>query len=145
MIQALSMIALAATGQAEAAQIALTRQELCAHSERVVIAEVTDIETRWASRGRIERRVHLAVERTIAGPSRDDVDLVLPGGTIGDLQFIVEHSPTLLVDATYLLFVSERGDVVGGEQGAIRITPPGAHVGESLETALESLEDCRAK
>jgi len=145
MTQVLYLIALATTGGADAAQLALTRQELCEHSDRVVIAEVTDIETRWASRGRIEHLVHLSVEKTLAGSPHDDLELLLPGGTIGDLQYVVEHAPKLLVDARYLLFVSDRGDVVGGEQGAIRITPAGAHVGESLETALQSVEACRAK
>jgi hypothetical protein len=128
---------------ANGAQIELTRSQLCAHSERVVIAEVTDIETRWTTRGRIERLVHLTVDETLLGPPSDDVELLLPGGKIGDLEYSVEHAPNLLIDAQYLLFVSERKDVVGGEQGAIRITPSGARVGEPREAARASVEVCR--
>ncbi len=135
----------AATVDAGAAQIEMTRPELCNHSYQVVIAEVTDIETRWAPNGKIERLVHLAVSETLKGPASNDVEVVLPGGKIDDLEYSVEHSPRLLEDARYLLFVSDRGDVVGGEQGAIRVTPRGAHVGETVEQARASVEVCRAK
>ena len=145
-LAALVLVALAVTAvPAWAAQIEMTRPELCKYSQRVVIAEVTDIETRWTAEGKIERLIHLAVSETLVGPASDDVEVLLPGGKIGDLEYSVEHSPHLLQDARYLLFVSHYNDVVGGEQGAIRVTPAGAVRGETVQDARASVEVCRAK
>jgi len=58
----LVVVALAAISSgAGAVQIEASRPELCEYSERVVIAEVTDIETRWAADSKIERLIHVAV------------------------------------------------------------------------------------
>ena len=54
-----------------------------------------------------------------------------------------------LVNARYLLFLSTAMDgslqVIGGDQGAVRITSDGARVGESLDKARSSVEVCRAR
>lgn len=129
---------------AQAAQVELTRAELCAHAERVVVGEVTDVEHRPTADDSIERRVHLAVRQTVKGEKSDDVTVTIPGGTLGEVTVWVEHSPVFLTEATYLLFVDERGGVVAGEQGAVRITAPNALKGETLEQALASVEACDA-
>ena len=60
-----------------------------------------------------------------------------------------EDVPQLLVNARYLLFLNLSMDgstqVIGGDQGAVRITKEGAREGESLEKAKASVEVCRAR
>jgi len=130
---------------ASGAQIELSRAEICTRAHRIVVGEVTDIEMRSSSDDSIERKVHLAVSRTLKGPPSDDVTITAAGGTLNGISVWVEHSPTFLTEAQYLLFLEPDGTVVAGEQGAVRITPPGAFVGETLESALQSIEVCRAK
>lgn len=140
-------LALGLSSPAMALQLEVRRPELCALSTRVVVAEVTDVEHRWTATGGVERRVHLAVSDTVRGPATDGLDLVLPGGTMGDYTVWVEDSPTLLANATYLLFLGEdaagRLTVYGGDQGAVRILPEGARTGETLAQARASVAVCR--
>jgi len=128
-----------------AAQVALTRPQICEHAHRIVVGEVTDIEARIGSEDRIERRVQLRVERTLKGPVSDEAVVTAPGGTLGGISLWVEHSPVFLTEARYLLFLSADGTVVAGEQGSVRITRPGAFVGETLDSAVQSLEGCHEK
>lgn len=139
----------AAAATAEAVQIELSRPELCALSHHVVIGEVTDLETRWttASGGGIERIVHVAVTDRIRGERTQSLEVTLPGGQIGDVGHWVEDVPRLMVNGRYLLFLATAMDgslqVIGGEHGAVRITSPGARVGEPLERVRASVEVCR--
>ena len=137
---------------AHALQLQMTRPELCGLSAHVVVGEVTDVETRWTEDGSIERTAHLAVGETVRGPATADLDLHLPGGTIGDTTVRVEDVPNLVANAQYLLFLApdEQGRlvVIGGDQGVVRITGPrsrtsGSFGGETLERALASVEVCR--
>lgn len=140
-------LALGLSSPAFALQLEVTRPELCALSERVVFAEVTDVETRWTATGTLERHVHVAVSDTVQGPASDGLDLVLPGGSLGEVTVYVEDSPRLLANGEYLLFLGRdqagRLTVYGGEQGAIRILPEGARSGEPLSQARESVAVCR--
>jgi len=127
---------------ASGSQIHLTRAQLCERAHRIVIGEVTDIETRPSADDSIERKVHLAVSQTVKGPRVDDVIVTAPGGRLNEISVWVEHSPVFLSEATYLLFLEEDGTVVAGEQGTVRLTPPGAVKGETLHSALQSIEAC---
>ncbi len=132
-----------------ALQLEMSRPELCQLSSHVVLAEVTGVETRWTPSGSIEREAHVAVIHSVVGDGGDDLDLHLPGGTIGEMTVRVEDVPPLLENARYLLFVAPdlegRLVVIGGDQGAIRITPEGARKGETEAKALASVEVCRAQ
>ena len=133
---------------ARALQLEVTPLELCVAVDRVVVAEITDIEPRYATDGRIERLVHGAVSQVVKGPAGDGVDFVLPGGTVGDSSLHVSDAPTVLTNGRYLLFLSQRDGqwhVQGGEQGALRITPEGARVGMPLSKALAAVEGCHAQ
>ncbi len=132
---------------AQALTVELTPVELCKAVDQVVVAEVTDIEPRFTADGRIERLVHVAVERSVKGPQVDALDLVLPGGSLAGLTLFVSDTPNLLTNARYLLFLHPqdgRLQVQGGDQGAVRLTRDGARRGVSLEQALASVEGCVA-
>ena len=115
-------------------------------SEHVLLAEVTDIETRWTDEGTIGRWAHLAVVDRVKGTHADGVDVWLPGGTMGDLSLRVEDVPDLMANARYLLFLgtgpSGRLEVLGGDQGHIRILKGGVR-SETRADALASVEVCR--
>lgn len=146
----MTVLAVAIAGPSAAMQLELSRPELCGLAERVVIGEVTSGETLWAEgdTGGILRRVWLASERQLRGSGPDTVEIVLPGGTIGDVTHTVEDVPELDVDGRYLLFLSrnEAGSwqVIGGEQGAVRIQPPQGGDGERFVDALVSVGRCDA-
>lgn len=131
-----------------AAQLELSRPELCAIAELVVLAEVTSGETRWADdeSGGIERVRWLHVHEVVSGKAPSTVEVILPGGTMGDLTHWVEDVPELLSNATYLLFLSHvDGDlqVIGGDQGAVRIGTRDEQAGEPKQKALSTVEVCR--
>ena len=136
-----------AVSLAHAAQQHVPRPTLCALSQTVVIAEVTDRESFWTDEGRIHTRVHLAVLETIKGPESTDLDIELRGGRLHDLTYTVPEEAQLLTNAQYLLFVGPvdgRVGILGGEQGAIRVLPDGRGHGETRSDALASLGDCDA-
>ncbi len=132
-------------------QMKLTRPELCEVSHRVVVGEVVNLHTQFtgADDRSIERVVQIAVTDTVLGPDDKMVEVVLDGGMIGDIGHWVEDVPKLMVNGRYLLFIATAMDgkdkIVGGDQGAVRITKAGARRGETLEAATASVEVCRAK
>lgn len=133
---------------ADAAQLRVARSELCEVASHVVLAEVTSGETRWraGTQGGIERVRWLHVVDGIRGGARTDLEVVLPGGTIGEVTHWVEDVPELLTNGTYLLFLipTEAGlQPVGGDQGAVRVALRPGHPGEPLASALASVEVCR--
>lgn len=142
---------LAAAAPALAMQLEVPRPELCAASTQVVVADVTSTETLWSAspEGGLETRVWLTTHRTVHGHEDGTVELLFPGGTKDGLTQWVEHTPQLLEGARYLLFLAphpERGlQVLGGEQGAVRIAARPGEPGESLAGALRSLGDCRGR
>lgn len=111
---------------ASALQVSLSPRDLFEAADLVVVAETTSVETRWAAGadGHIERVAFLAplhwYKNTAQTPT---VEILLPGGTIGEFGTWVEDVPNLSTDQPYLLFLrqSEGGHwrVFGGEQGAI--------------------------
>lgn len=134
---------------ATAMQMTLTRPQLCDVSHRVVFAEVTDLETVWADADGIERHAFVSVSDTVKGTKVDSLIIDLPGGQIGEVGHWVEDVPNLMVNGRYLLFLAPNmeGDltVIGGEQGAVRITKEGARIGETMTEALTSVEVCRVQ
>jgi len=130
---------------AHALQQEVSRPELCAHSEQVVVAKVGEMRAERLPDGTIQRRVQVTVDEVVKGPDTVQRELVLPGGQIDDQVYWVSDVPNLLSGATYLLFLAVQDgewQVQGGEQGAIRITPAGARRGETLAQALTSVGSC---
>ena len=143
------LLSLLASPGSHAAQQQVDRPTLCSISTAVVVAEVTTIETQWAAgeRGGIERRAWLSVLQTPQGEPQDTLEIILPGGSMGDISQWVEDVPKLELDRPYLLFLGtyqERLQIIGGDKGAIPIATKADEPGESLAKALKSLGGCRA-
>lgn len=149
---AAALMALATLGwtpRAEALQMELTRSQLCGISDAVVIGHVADMETMWAGdeRGGLERRAAVSVERTLHGKAPLGLDLVLPGGELGEYRHWVEDVPHLKVGTRYMLFVEQTDtgwQVLGGESGAVPVLDTSTK-GEPVEALAKSLGSCHAK
>ena len=91
--------ALGLASTALAAQMKLTRAELCQVTEHVVIGEVTDIETRWADHtdGHIERLARVVLRGLLA--EHADVEIV---GEASSLARAVEVVETCAPDLIFL-------------------------------------------
>jgi hypothetical protein len=144
------LLSLLAFPSSYAAQQRVDRPTLCSISTAVVVAEVTSIETQWTAgeRGGIERRAWLSVLQTAHGEPKDTLEIILPGGSIGEISQWVEDVPKLKLDTPYLLFLGtyqERLQIIGGDKGAIPIATKTGTTGEPLPEALKSLGGCRAR
>jgi len=135
-----------------AMQLQVTRPQLCGISSAVVLAETTSSEVRWSTQagGGIETVVWASVERTLHGDAPGTVQLMMPGGTIGDIGMGQSDTPELDIDRRYLLFVQQSGTdwkVIGGDQGAILLEGGVAGVpgqGEATDLAVASVSACVA-
>jgi len=143
------MIWIGLTALAAAAQMDLSPAQLCALADLVAAVEITTLEARWsdAPAGGIETRADALALEVLAGEGTEDLEIVLPGGAIGDAAQWVEDTPRLSVDTRYLVFLKALPDggwaVIGGEGGARRLAAPGERRGQALEELRESLEACR--
>ncbi len=134
---------------AHALQEQVTRERLCELSTHVVLAEVTDVETRWTDDGKLGRWAHLAILDSVKGET-DGLDVWLPGGSDGDISLTVEDVPNLMMEAQYLLFIGPgatgRLEVYGGEAHVVRILEGRGRSGSmSRADALQTVEVCRGK
>ena len=137
---------------ATAAQLDLSPSELCAIADVVAVGEVTDLETLWSpgAEGRIERRAFLSVGDLLRGTAPSSLEIVLPGGEIGQQWHWVEDVPTLRPDAAYVVFLGKSKDddtyrVIGGESGAVRVAKDGLGQGVHLADVRAQLEVCLGK
>ena len=134
--------------ESQAMQLDLTREALCEFVPSVVLAQAGEPEVLWAPgpEGAIETRVWLVGPTTIKGELFQDGELVLPGGTLGDLTHWVEDVPALQTGHTYLFFLTtdSQGDtrLVGGKRGAVQIRQSENGPGVLLDDALTSLGGC---
>jgi hypothetical protein len=134
--------------ESEALQLDLTREEICQVVPTVVVATVGDLETLWAPgiEGGLETRVWLSEISSIKGAGFAAGELVLPGGTLGELTHWVEDVPTLQLGQSYMFFLTTdlEGEtrLVGGARGAVMIRQQDNGPGELLDSALDSLGGC---
>ncbi len=142
------MLTLLLTQPAFALQMQLDRPVLCALSSRVAVVEVHTIQAEWTSLYGIDRTVTAKVVQSVKGELGDTLTFTLRGGSLGETINWVEDQPRLSKGATYLLMLDGLGptaNVTGGEQGAIRVTPANASIGERQDAAVASLGGCRAE
>ena len=153
-IVSLAAMGVALGGPSLAMQLQMTPHQLCGLSDLVIIAEVTSSEAYWAAAGDeplIETRLWLSMERAAAGQGPDTVELVVPGGTVGDDTMKHSETPELAIDRRYLLFLQRTEDgsfrQIGAEQGAVPLNGgvAGIEGAVSPEHAFASVEGCRVR
>lgn len=135
----LGLILLSAVAQA--AELPVTPSDLCGVSDVVVVAEATSDESFWVSgpQGRIATRTWLSTHAVVRGEVGDTVEVVAPGGQVGEFRLWVEHAPELTLDRTWLLFLVRDGDALAPVPGtsAIPVRMHGAEPGIAVEEALQ--------
>ena len=111
--------------------------ELARSAVSVVVGEVTAVRLEKSGEG-VRTVVHLRVLETWKGAGRQRFVLHVPGGVRRDgTGVIVEGMPHFRVGERSVVFVDVYGSVVGGFQGAVRVS--GGHVaGNAL--SLDALE-----
>lgn len=148
---ALLALVVLTTPASQAMQLKLSPAELCRVSSAVVVVRVDSVETHWSTtqEGGLERHALVTVDQVVKGPALPGATVVLPGGTFEEFSHWVEDVPQLEAEAHYLLFLGKLPErtfeVLGGEQGAIRIATGTSWNGESLPQILSSLEGCHAQ
>jgi hypothetical protein len=87
-------------------------EQLSLGSERVVTGEVVDMESRYLIPGQaIYTFVTISVEEVVKGENvGKELILRVPGGTVGDVEMTVSHSPSFLVGEDVLVFVTKQVD-----------------------------------
>ncbi|HUU84450.1 MAG TPA: hypothetical protein VM243_13195 [Phycisphaerae bacterium] len=130
-------LVIAAAGAAVVASVAVAQagtvvpmnvETLANHAGQVLLGTVTDVRCYWADDPRrIESEITLEAVQYLKGAlatSTTEFRLVVPGGTMGDMQMRVCCAPTFAVGDRWLLFLLptyKTFPVVGITQGAFRI------------------------
>ena len=121
--------------------IRLTPEELAKRANRVGEGEVVSVESEWSADGkRIISRVRLRMEANWKGEG-EEVEIVVPGGTVGELTQIVQGMPAFEEGEKVVVFLEKPAPqpgfrVVGLAQGKFRV----AEVPEQGRFLLPSLE-----
>jgi hypothetical protein len=116
--------------------MALSFDELAADAHRVVLGDVTAVESRWVERDggkTIETAIDLAVQTELSNASAGStVRIVQPGGQVGDVGLAVSGMPEFHVGERVLVFLHVTGtdaegrtthSVVGMAQGKFIVLP----------------------
>ena len=96
--------------------------DLCALSDSILVATVDSRES-WQQMGEIGTTVGLVVDRTIVGPRKPAVELVVRGGTYAGLTSHVSHEPRMSIGTTWLLFLRSREGQVRPDHVAGHVIP----------------------
>jgi hypothetical protein len=137
-------LTLAVPSLAPAATIGLSVEVLSALSDSVVLARVTGTTARQlpasgADRGAIVTDVDLAVEQVLKGSRPVFYRLTVPGGTVGDLTFVVDEAPGFAPGERCLLFLGASGGLQGGLSSKLTV------IDDSVPALSQSLNDVLAR
>ena len=103
-------VALAIGGLVSAVSVRpLSLQELCAGADQIVYAKVEKVESYWKDL-KIETRVTLSPYETWKGQTHDDVTVIVPGGTVGDITMRCSEAPTFHESDKVVCFLRTQGD-----------------------------------
>ena len=107
--------------------VRLTLEQLAMASSNIVRARVISQESRWnAEHTRIFTYTKLAVSQSLKGQAASTIEIVQPGGSVGNFHVRVPGSAALHLDKEYVLFLepskqTQNYIVVGMAQGAYHV------------------------
>jgi len=119
-----------------------TLDDFVGASSSVVVGRPISQQSAWDEEGRsIVTRIRVAVDETVAGEAASEIELVIPGGRVGNIVQEVSHMPLFTDGEEVLLFVwtapNGRKMTVGGEQGKLEVVEDAE--GRKLVRGLEHL------
>jgi hypothetical protein len=125
---ALAVVALLYTIPVEsrAQAVAASLEEMVGVSSSVVKGRTLHQESAWEADGRrIVTRVRIAVDEVIAGEEGSEIEILVPGGRVGNTVQEVSDMPSFTDGEEVLLFVwtgpDGRNMVAGGAQGKLSV------------------------
>ncbi len=97
---------------ASALMIRYDLQRLSTGSDKIVIGNVVDTESKYLVPGRaIYTFVTIDVEEVLKGEiSGNELTLRVPGGTVGEETMVVEHEPDFMIGEKVLVFAARQVD-----------------------------------
>lgn len=140
LIAPLLLLSLAALDVRASTIVELGAAELEAGADRVVEGRVLAVASRWSADGRmIETHATIAIDATRKGAAASFVEVVVPGGEVGNARQIVFGTPSIVVGDRARWFLVSRGDgtyrVYGWAQGKW----PARTRGNAIEFARDPL------
>jgi hypothetical protein len=114
----------------------LTLEELCGGAEEIVFARVASARSAWVDQ-RIETTVTLAVHESWKGAPSGTVEVVVPGGTVGNVTMRASEAPTFREKDDVVAFLRKRNgrnEVYGWFRG--QYTVVGSRIREIPNTTL---------
>ena len=103
----------------------LTRQEMAALASRIVVGEVTAVESFWNNaRNNIHTVITLKVEADLKNPQTPaEIQIRVPGGRVGDIGQLVVGTSEFSLHERVIVFLNEGFDeVIGQAQGKFSIS-----------------------
>lgn len=99
----------------DAASRSLSMEQMFARADRVVVGRVSRVASRWAEWEGVGRvivtRCTVVVEESLGGRDRGEsvaeIEVEVPGGTVGDLTLVVSDAPALLDGERAVFFLVE--------------------------------------
>jgi len=87
-------------------------EQLCTGSEKIVIGEVIDMESRYLKPGEaIHTFVTIHVDKVLKGEQVEgEMVLRVPGGTVGPSTMVVSHAPYFQIGQEVLIFTTHQVD-----------------------------------
>lgn len=131
---ATAMTMLFGVDEAHATSLSLSTEDMSRLSERVVVGEVTGLESREVPTQGVVTQVTLQVDRRLKGDAPGILQFDVAGGVVGDIGIWASDTPAFTHGERVAVFLDAQGRVVGGSQGRLGITPTSrvAETGESL-------------
>lgn len=110
LVIALAMI-LTFSGQGNALMLKMSLNDLTDGADTVVVATVLSTESRWNSNNSaVYTLVTVEVEENYKGETRGTINVIIPGGTVGDNLEWVSDTPDLKTGDRSVLFLNELTD-----------------------------------
>ena len=121
---------LVTAGIAQSLVVPLSAEQLCDHSQTIVVATVGSTKAWWTGTaedpdgdaGTIMTTVHLRVLEVLKGVAQRQLALELLGGRVGRTLIEASETPTLRHGQHFVIFLDQQGALVGGHQGALRVS-----------------------
>ncbi len=108
------LLALVSTHQAAALTEKADLSTLTAQADEIVTGEVVRTESFAVEDGRIYTRATVAVTDNLKGVKNAEVEVVLPGGTVGETTMRMSEAPSFTEGESVILFLKNSGNRLAG-------------------------------
>lgn len=108
------LLALVSTHQAAALTEKADLSTLTARADQIVTGEVVRTEFFAVEDGRIYTRATVAITDNLKGVKNAEVEVVVPGGTIGDQTMRMSEAPSFSEGESVILFLKDSGNRLAG-------------------------------